>query len=476
MAKAASASLENMWKIIQQQQKEIDALKAKATENEALKQEVSALKQANKTETAEKAQFKAEASPSDNGVKGASATIAKSGKSETERKTDILAGEVEKIKTQLFIPEKREYKSEYGLGPAASQVYRVNRGLSIGGYGEAMYTNYTANKGAQKDSADLLRAVLYAGYKFNDWIILNNEFEFEHGTTGEGSEAKGEVSVEFSQLDFLLHKNANIRVGLMLIPMGFINEMHEPTTFHGNRRTDVEQYIIPSTWREMGAGLFGQITPELGYRLYAVNGLNAKGYGSSGILEGRQGGSLSMAENWAFTGRLDYMPNFAPGLTMGTSAFVGDAGQNELFLGKKANAFTQLYEGHVQWHYRGLEMRALGALGYIGDADLLSAAKGETIGKQNYGWYTEAAYDVLPHLWKGATQYLAPFFRYERYNTIAAAPQGYKDDRTWDRWIYQGGLTYKPIPNISIKADYRNINSAGGKLPHEFNLGIGFMY
>jgi hypothetical protein len=468
-AKAATpASLQEMWKIIQQQQKEIEALKAKAGENEALKQEVKTLKaQQGEAPPAPAANEAATPRPQ--------ATL-KAPKSESERKTDILATEVEKLKSQLFIPDKREYKSEYGFGPAASQVYRVNRGLSIGGYGEGMYTNYTANKGDRKDTIDLTRAVLYVGYKFNDWIILNNEFEWEHATTGEGGESKGEASAEFSYLDFLLHKNANIRTGLMLMPMGFINEIHEPTTFHGNHRPDVEQYIIPSTWREMGAGLFGQIVPGLQYRMYAVNSLNAKGFTSAGIREGSGEGSFAVAENWAYTGRLDYTPSFAPGLLAGFSTFLGDAGQSEYYLGRKVSVFTQLYEGHLQWHWRGLEMRALGALGYIGNAGLVSAANGETVGKQNYGWYTEAAYDVMPYLLKDSTQYLAPFFRYEHYNTLAAVPTGFATDKSWDRWIYQVGLTYKPIPNIAVKADYRNYHSVGSPQPDEFNLGFGFIY
>ena len=461
-AQPMPSSMEEMWKIIQQQQKEIEALKAKEKENEALKREVKEIK-----ETQQPIQKAASQEPANQG---------KTPKTEAERKTDILASEVEKLKTKLFIPEKREYKSQYGLGPAASEVYRVNRGLSIGGYGEAFYTNFTGDKGDAKDSADLERAVLYVGYKFNDWIILNNEFEFEHATTGEGDEEKGEVSVEFSQLDFLLHPAANIRAGLMLMPMGFINEIHEPVTFHGNHRPDVEQFIIPTTWREMGAGLFGQIMPGLQYRMYAVNGLNAEGFESSGIREGRQGGSQAIAENWAFTGRLDYTPGFAPGLLVGASTFLGDAGQDELYLGRKIAAMTQLYEGHVQWHYRGFEFRALGAWGHIDDTAVLSAAKGETIGTENYGWYTEAAYDVMPLLWKDSTQYLAPFFRYEQYDTLAAVPKGFDNDGSYNRWIYQAGLTYKPIPNIAIKADYRNIHSAAGQQPDEFNLGVGFIY
>ena len=138
---------------------------------------------------------------------------------------------------------------------------------------------------------------------------------------------------------------------------------------------------------------------------------------------------------------------------------------------------TQLYEGHVQWRWQGLEMRALGAVGSIGNAAQLSAAKGETIGSQNYGWYTEAAYNLMPWLWADSTQYIAPFFRYERYNTLASVPNGFDDyDGLYDQWIYQGGLTYKPIENVAVKFDYRNFNSAARSLPDQYNLGIAFMY
>lgn len=452
------ATMEAMWKIIQQQQKEIEALKTKAASNQPTAATQSTSTEANDPPPA----------PVNDKTK--------TGKTEVERKTNILAAEVEKLKTQLLIPESREYKSQYGLGPAASQIYRVNRGLSIGGYGEAFYTNYTGDKGTSRDSADLQRAILYVGYKFNDWIILNNEIEFEHATTGEGDEEKGEVSVEFSQLDFLLHQKANIRAGLMLTPMGFINEMHEPTTFHGNRRPDVERYIIPSTWREMGAGLFGEVIPGLQYRVYAMNSLNASGFASKGITEGRQGGSMALAEDFAFTGRLDYTPSFVPGLLVGASSYIGNAGQGNDYQGQKLNVSTELYEGHVQWHYKGWELRALGAFGQIGNTALLSAAQGQTIGKQNYGWYTEAAYDLMPLLWKDSSHYLAPFFRFEHYDTLAEVASGLSDNGNYERWIYQGGITYKPIANISIKADYRNIRSARGTRPDEFNLGLGFIF
>jgi hypothetical protein len=441
-------TMEDMWKIIQAQQKQIDDMKAGMN-----------------------------ASPPP--VKTASGDV-----KQLERKTDVLSQEVEKLRTNLVIPEEAKYKSAYGMGPAASKVYGVGKGLSIGGYGEGSYQANVGEKGDNKDSADMERMVLYAGYKFTDKILFNSELEFEHATTGEGSEEKGEVSVEFASLDFFIDKRANARAGLVLMPMGFINRIHEPLFYFGNQRPMVEQLIIPTTWREMGVGLFGAITPDLTYTAYVVNGLDASEFSSSkGIREGRGGGSNAKAENFGYVARMDYEPAALPGVSVGGSAYVGNSGQNQSFAGQKADVFTQLYEAHVQWKYRGLEFRTLGSWGHIGNADVLSTAATErnsgtptTIGSQNYGWYTELGYDVLPLLFKDTTQYLAPFFRYEKLDTVAKAPNGFADDLTKDWQIYQVGLSYKPIPNVVIKADYRNRVAKQGPLSDDFNLGFGFIF
>jgi len=453
-------TMEDMWKIIQAQQKQIDEMKA--------------------------GMQAAAPAPAPAPAK----TVAGSDVKTLERKTDVLSQEVEKLRTNLSIPEEAKYKSAYGMGPAASKVYSAGKGLSIGGYGEGNYSAKVGDKGSSNDSADMARMVLYAGYKFTDRILFNSELEFEHASTGEGSESKGEVSVEFASLDFFIDQRANVRAGLVLMPMGLVNRIHEPLFYFGNHRPEVEQRIIPSTWREMGAGLFGAITPNLTYTAYVVSGLDATGFTSDGIREGRGGGSNAKAENFGYVARVDYDPAALPGVTVGGSAYVGNSGQNQAFAGQKADVFTQLYEAHVQWKYRGLEFRTLGSWGHIGDAALVSAANiarngpvdadhpnaGQVVGSQNYGWYSEVGYDVLPLLWQDTTQYLAPFFRYERLNTMAKAPSGFANDPTKDWQIYQVGLQYKPIPNVVIKADYRNYVAKQGQLPDDFNLGFGFIF
>ena len=203
-----------------------------------------------------------------------------------KRQTSVLSEEVEKLRTELFIPDDIEYKSTYGLGPAASKVYQVEKGLSIGGYGEASYRSTTGDdkkNDTNEDQADFGRLVLYAGYKFTDDIIFNSEIEFEHGST----DKNGSVSVEFAALDFMFDPMANVRAGMVLMPMGFLNQIHEPPFYFGNSRPEVEKQIIPSTWREIGVGLFGELLPGLTYTSYVVNGLDAAGFSSKGIRGGR---------------------------------------------------------------------------------------------------------------------------------------------------------------------------------------------
>jgi len=459
VAASASASalekpktMEDMWKIIQAQQKQIDEMKAGM-------------------------QVQPDKAVATGDVK------------KLERKTDVLSQEVEKLRTNLAIPDEVQYKSAYGLGPAASKVYQVGKGLSIGGYGEANYQVRVDDQGERDngklknpDNADLERLVLYAGYKFTDKILFNSELEFEHASVEGSGNGNGDVSVEFAALDFFINPMANVRAGMVLIPMGFINQIHEPPFYFGNNRPEVERQIIPSTWREIGVGLFGELLPNLTYTTYVVNGMDAADFSGAGIRSGRQKGAQALAEDLAFVGRVDYAPSVLPGVSFGGSAYLGNSGQNQIFDGQKVDAFTQLYEGHVQWKYRGLEFRTLGSWGHIDDAGVLSAyrknnaLKDAVVGEENYGWYTEVGYDVLPLLFRDTTQYLAPFFRYEQMDTIASVAPGFSDDESKDREIYQFGLQYKPIPNVVIKADYRNFTAKKGSVPDDFNLGFGFIF
>jgi hypothetical protein len=395
-----------------------------------------------------------------------------------EEKVKVLTEEIDSLKTRIVVPEKVEYKSLYGLGPSASKVYQRDRGLSIGGYGEANFSLLTGDKGTGNDTFDFVRLVLYTGFKFTDRILFNSELEFEHARTASTvSAGAGEVSVEFAYLDFRLLDEVNVRGGLLLIPMGFLNEMHEPPTYFGNKRPEVETRIIPSTWRSNGAGLYGTLLPGLDYRTYAVTSFNALGFSNAGFRGGRQAGNREFAESWAWTGRVDYTA--IPGLLAGASFFWGDTGQDQRFAGRGADANLVMYDLHAQLEYRGLHLRGLFTQGHLSDADIVTAAVSSAnrpVPERIWGAYGEIAYDVLPLIFPGTRQSLSPFLRYERLSTQEEVPAGFNADESRDIHVFNVGVNYKPIPNVVIKLDYRELEARHGEIADELNAGLGFAF
>jgi len=404
---------------------------------------------------------------------------------ETNRKTSVLAEEFEKLKTNLTVPEEGAYTSQYGMGPAASKIYGVQRGLSIGGYAEAYYSKLVSDKTRNnRDVSDFVRAVLYFGYKFNDWILFNSEIEFEHAfTQATKSSGAGEVAVEFAYLDFLLSEYANARAGMLLVPMGFINEMHEPNTFFGVFRPEVESRIIPTTWRENGAGFFGKLGPDLQYRLYAISGFNARGFSTTGFRGARQRGNRALVEDVSVVGRIDYTPT--PSLLVGGSFYNGDQGQKQKVDGTKIpDTNLLLWELHAQYRAHGLEFRSLFTMANLGDAAELTRAlrltkdigANDTIAETMIGTYAEVGYDILP-LWDPNTeQYLAPFVRFEYYDTQRNVPAAFSRNSNAEQRLWTLGFSYKPHPNVVLKMDYRNFSPVAGKRPHEVNFGIGLAF
>lgn len=388
--------------------------------------------------------------------------------SDTNKKIEVLTEEIEKLKTgnDLFVPvQDKEYKR--GLGPAASKVYKVKSGLSIGGYGEFVYENYrdkkedgtTANK---IDQADALRGVLYVGYKFNDWILLNTEYEWEHAN---------EVSLEFGYLDFMFSDALNVRAGLMLVPMGFVNQFHEPVVFYGAKKPVTETLIIPAAWRENGTGLFGNLA-GFEYTLYVMNGFDGLKYTDTGFRKARQKGSEAKAEDLAAVGRLDYVG--LPGLILGVSGYYGNAGQNSV----NADVNTQIADAHLEWKFKGLRLRALGSVARIQDTDKLNATLGNTgqdaVAKEMIGYYVELGYDIFRLF--SINQEFTLFARYEKVNTQNAVEGAYQINPANDQQIITVGVHYQPIVNVVVKADYQHITNRAKTGVSQTNLAMGYVF
>ncbi len=401
--------------------------------------------------------------------------------SELLRRVEILTEEIEKAKLGEVAEVK--YESRFGMGPAASKIYQLTKtGVSIAGYGEVVYNNFSdeTDSGAPssaRDQIDYLRHITYLGFRFNDWLIFNSEIEFEHAKTAQGS--PGAVSIEFGYVEAMISHTLNIRAGMVLVPVGIVNEFHEPPTFHGAGRPEVERRIIPTTWRTNGLGIVGAAKNGIGYKLYITESLNAANFSSSGVRSGRQNGAQAIAEDLALTGRLNYTG--IPGLDFGGSFFIGNTGQGLADTsGVTVDARYTLFSLHAMFARKGLELRGLFAHATIDEVARLNGALGftgsQSVGETQSGFYVTAAYDVLPLLARGTSHYLAPFVQFEKFDTQDDVPTGFAKNLARERTFVTFGLTYKPHPNIAFKLDYQNKDNEANSETDQFNLAVNYLF
>jgi len=354
-----------------------------------------------------------------------------------------------------------------------------NQGATLGGYGELHYNDITYDENGEQKAGklDFHRFILYAGYNFNDWITFRSELELEH-TLVEGGEG-GEVALEQAYIDMRLKREFGIRGGIMLVPVGLVNPIHEPPTFNGVERPNVEKYIIPSTWREAGVGIYGNTRSGLSYKLYAMAGLNPSGItGDEGIRDGRQKAFESTTGNFALTGRLDYNVNL--NLKVGASYFfstlthIKDANDTWRKISALDGSNINLIEGHIQYQKNRFEARALAVYSVLSDSRSLNAVTGNSAGESQFGAYGELAYDLMP-FFTDTNQQLFAFGRLENYDTQFTT-DGVLDNQENNRFEYTFGLTYKPASQVAIKADYQLLQSEGVKNIHQLNLGVGYNF
>lgn len=397
------------------------------------------------------------------------------------RKVEILTREIEKQK--LGEVAERKYESKYGLGPAASQIYhKPDPGVSIAGYGEVVYENYADKKdddspGGRADQIDYLRNIIYVGYRYNDRFLFNAEIEFEHALAGDGK--PGEVAMEFGYVDAMLIPELTFRAGMVLVPIGIINEFHEPSTFFGALRPETERHIIPTTWRANGMGFVGGTASGIGYRAYILEGLNAAKFSASGIRSGRQSGARAVAENLAFAGRAEYTG--FPGLNIGASFYTGNSGQGlRDSLGSQISSPTTILAVHAMLVRSGFEVRALYARSSIGDVvqlnDALGFAGGGSIGEEQFGYYVTFGYDVLQLLMAGSEAQLQPFIQYEKLDTQHKVPGGFSRNPANEKTNLTLGVMYKPISNVGFKLDYIDRDNEAGNALDQFNIALTYLF
>ena len=349
-----------------------------------------------------------------------------------------------------------------------TQFARSQESTTVGGYGELHYNEPDGNA---KGVLDFHRFVIYLGHVFNDKLAFKSEMEIEHTKIEAGATDGGEVAVEQAYLDWHLSDKLGLRAGILLVPIGILNQFHEPPTFHGVERPMIDQVVIPTTWRESGAGIYGTLAEGVRYQLSVVAGLKAEGLSEQGIRDGRQEAFESSPANPSFTGRIEAMPML--GLTCTGSFFAGQTTDGVDSLG---GGTLTLLSADVQYSSGALSLTAVGVLDSIAGAELLNAAFNRGVADQLYGLSVEGAYNILPFLAPGeGEQSLHLFARYERYNTQAKVT-GFTANASFDRHDVTVGATFQPTFNTAVKFDYQFMNNAAGAQAKRLNVGIGYSF
>lgn len=330
------------------------------------------------------------------------------------------------------------------------------KNTTIGGYGELHFNHVDG----AADQIDFHRFVLFFGHRFNEKVRFFSEFELEHSfvkDTQTGAKAPGEVELEQAFIEWNYAGAQKLVVGQFLVPVGIMNETHEPPTFYGVERNNVEKNIIPATWWEGGVMLQGELVEGVKYDLAVHSGLKNK---DANVRSGRQKVAEATAEDHAYTARLRYTG--VPGLEVG----VAYQRQQDLTQGDAACASDKdcgqadLWEGHVAYQAGGFGLRALYAQWDI-DGNTFTT-KGAN---DQYGWYVEPSYKITPKV--------GVFARYSEWDNASG-----RDGKETRYEQFDAGVNYWLTDRAVFKFDIQNESNptSGSKDKEGFNLGLGYSF
>jgi len=340
--------------------------------------------------------------------------------------------------------------------------------LQFHGYGEVHYNNpkIDAMSPGAGNELDFHRFVLGWEYEFTENLRVEAELDYEH--------AAQELELEEAFLEYDLLPALALRVGTLLMPVGPLNEFHEPPLIYSVERPYVERYIIPTTWQENGAGLAGQARDgRVSYRAYVTAGLDATKITSvGGLHDVSSKGSESKADDLAGVGRLEVAP--ARGLALAGSGYYGGADQRTPGLGQVT---ITILSTDVRLRRAGFDLRGAFDRIHVDGADRVSAFVGETIGEVMQGWYAEASYDVLRRdRRESGGRSLVFFGRREQFDTNERAPAAFPRDPAADRKVTTAGIAYYPIDKVAFKADVEHWKDGTDAKLNRVNLGAAFMF
>lgn len=405
---------------------------------------------------------------------------------ELMRRLDQLASELNKVKAELN--ELQQSRNPPAASPAVTPPQAPAAASSptpnaitaaaepstvISGYAELNYNRPTRQ--SQNAQADMRRFVLGYQHRFDDKTKVVTELEVEHGVSSASD--RGEVEVEQAYLERQISPNWSVRAGLFLMPMGLLNENHEPPSFLGVERNFVETAIIPSTWREGGVQAVGSFDNGITVQGGIVTSFDLNKWDATSS-EGRESplGSIhqelsqARARDLAVFGAVNWRG--IPGLQLGGSIFSGQATHKQA----NGDARITLWDVHARWTPGRWDLSTVYSRGSISNTATLNAplvGSAALIPSRFDGWYAQAGYK----LWEHDSYRLVPFVRWEQFNTarsFADIAPGLTPAATPTERVFTLGANFQVTPGVVVKADVQRFRESRDN--DRINLGLGWSF
>ena len=400
-------------------------------------------------------------------------------------------------------PDPDTERRALGLSHGAARVYEKEHGFSFAGYGEVLYQKYSHETTSNSDTLPqfiglptnkdqeltLLRGVLFLGYRVSERIVFNSELRLDRDLIERGVatfpeyydtlEGSTEGSLDLAYMDYILSPALTLRAGMILLPVGLINEFHQPDEYLGTRSGFGDLFTIPSIWHALGFGIAGHKW-VFDYRAYVVSGLNAAGFTEFGLRGGREV-SWDTISHPAAVFRIDYNP--FPGGVLGGSYYIGNSGIFGLNEPQDLKIHTTMKELHGELRWKGVFARAQYAKAILHSTPELNKILGTTgyngVAKRQVGGYVEGGWNLLWARRNGTM--IMPYMRGEASNPQDALPPpslelGLIKNHYLDFIIWVFGVEWRPVKALSIKTEYQNIHDQNQIYWKEFRLGGSYVF
>jgi len=390
--------------------------------------------------------------------------------------------------------------------------------LTIGGYGEAVYTRsfYSDNmfrysypdryKNADGyGRVDLPHVVINIGYDFGHGWTMGSEIEFEHGgnevaveieaeETGEFEheiERGGEVALEQFWLQKSFGKALNIRMGHIIVPVGQTNYAHLPTQFFTCYRPEGEFTIMPNTWHETGISIWGRVG-KWRYEAVVVPGLNSNMFNNANWVKNGAASAYEFKVANKLAGALRIDNYSIKNLHIGVSGYIGNSFNNDIVTNeadKYKNVKGTVLIGTAEFDYRaaGFVVRGNFDYGHLNDAAIISTYNKNNnhqsfspyprslVGEEAVAVGGEVAYDIFHSMRRTGERQLFVFGRYDYYDSYIPYDGAITMYDWTERHVVTAGLNYYPIKQVVIKAEFSE-RFLKAKYNNEPMVSVGVAY